>query len=98
MFELCVIVCVTQPYTSTPIVATDPTPFAAQVQAANRAAPVPKQPLFAETPKRSMTNGASAPPVYYPPETDEMFAKTSPEAPLLMVTHFHAQKNVLFSH
>lgn len=73
-----------QPYTSTPRIGPDPTPFTAPSVESNGTTPIPKQPLFAETPKKPAINGASAPPVYYPPEANEMFAKTSPEAPLLM--------------
>ena len=80
-----------QPFTSTPRVAADPTPFSAPIPETNGTALIPKEPLFAETPKRTVTNGASGPPVYYPPETNDMFTKTPPDAPLLMVIHIKSE-------
>jgi hypothetical protein len=74
-------------------VAADPTAFSAPIHETNGTTLVPKEPLFAETPKRPATNGTNGPPVYYPPETNDMFTKTPPDAPLLMVAYLKSDLN-----
>jgi hypothetical protein len=85
-----------QPFTLTPRVATDPTPFSAPIHETNGTTLVPKEPLFAETPKRPATNGTIGPPVYYSPETNNMFTKTPPDAPLLIVAYLKSDLKFRF--